>query len=623
MKKTLLTACASLCACLLPLTIQAMPDIWDNQDNNGIWNDPVNWGTNGNPNWNQAPTTADSAIFNGSSPAGTVTLTNDGFAQKLRQTSGAAARTIVINGAQTVDRTLTLAGTIAELFDLVTATANLTLDGTPNGNGARLKLEIDASGTGDGTAVNSGVSLIINCDVSGAGGFLLSPGQSGTGTLVLGGADTYTGATMVNAGTLVVNGSTAAASAVAIASGATLSGTGTIGGPVTVAAGGLVSPGGSVGALAINNSFTLAGNLNIEVNKSSSPSNDMVAVSGLLTNVGTGTLTVVNLGPGLVGGDSFQIFNKPLLNGATLHLVSSGGELWTNRLAVDGSIAVLTNTTTPVQGDPTTVFVWTGTSSDPMNKYWNVGADWVGNIAPKPGSSNIYVFQGDYHPVPDNWPFLTNNLGTSILIFSNTITADDLSIKMLAGWHNTMNFGSYVLQDSPKPMYWGCTGPVPVSTWWVTNAYFTNALGDASVGGQTEFMCTGGRLDLYGVLKDGAGAHSKLVKSGDYTLSFDGDSLLGNDSNTYTGGTIVNGGGSIKMSKLPGFFSIPGDVTVNAAGANLNNNTDGGDQIAHTAIVTLNGAGSFFSLGGFPYTVQTVQGTNTSAYVDTGWSRPP
>ena len=232
------------------------------------------------------------------------------------------------------------------------------------------------------------------------------------------------------------------------------------------------------------------------------------------------------------------------------------------------------------------------------------------------------MFQGDYHPVPDNWPYLTNNLGTCILIFSNTITSDDLSIKMLAGWHNTMNFGSYVLQDSPKPMYWGCTGPVPVSTWWVTNGYFTNALGDASVGGQTEFKCTGGRLDLYGVLKDGAGAHSTLVKSGDNTLSFDGDSILGNDSNTYTGGTIVNGAGSLKLSKLPGFFSIPGDVTVNAAGGNLYNNSYGGDQIAHSAIVTLNGAGSFFSLGGFPYTVQTVQGTNTTAYVDTGGAGP-
>ena len=268
--------------------------------------------------------------------------------------------------------------------------------------------------------------------------------------------------------------------------------------------------------------------------------------------------------------------------------------------------------------DPTTIFIWTGKSSNAKNKYWGDGANWVGGKAPARLSSNIYVFQGDYHPVPDNWPFFTNSLGTSILIFSNTITSSDLSIKMLAGSNNVMNFGSYVRQDSPKPIYWGCTGWVPVSTWYVTNAYFTNALGDASVGGQTEFMCTGGRLDLYGVLKDGAGAHSKLVKSGDYTLSFDGDSLLGNDSNTYTGGTFVNGAGSIKMSKLPGFFSIPGDVTVNATGANLNNNSYGGDQIAHTAIVTLNGASSFFSLGGFPYTVQTVQGTNTSAYVDTG-----
>jgi len=73
----------------------------------------------------------------------------------------------------------------------------------------------------------------------------------------------------------------------------------------------------------------------------------------------------------------------------------------------------------------------------------------------------------------------------------------------------------------------------------------------------------GGRLDVYGVLRDGDGTSSRLVKSGNYTLNLAGDYLLGNDANTYTGGTIVNAG-PIKMAKLPGVNCIPGDVTVNA-----------------------------------------------------------
>jgi autotransporter-associated beta strand protein len=167
----------------------------------------------------------------------------------------------------------------------------------------------------------------------------------GSGRLVLSGTSTFGGNTAVSGGTLLVNspGSLAAASSVAVALGATLGGNGTINGPVTVAAGGTLSPGASVGTLTLNNDLTLSGNLLIEVNKSLSPSNDVVTVSGTLTNAGAGTVTVTNLNSGLplAGGDSFQLFNKPVLNGQALTIVSAGGEIWTNKLAVDGSIAIV------------------------------------------------------------------------------------------------------------------------------------------------------------------------------------------------------------------------------------------------------------------------------------------
>jgi autotransporter-associated beta strand protein len=612
MEKTFLTACASLCACLLTLPIQADPYIWDNQNNNGIWNDPVNWGINGNPNNNVAPTAGDSAIFRSDSPAGTVTLTNDGFAQKIRQNVSAPARIITIGADETVDRTLTLSGTSTELFDCAAGTADLTLDGTPNGYHARLKLVINDTQTA--CPVNVSMSLVLNCNVSGTNGFALNAGGSGTGRLVLGGANTYSGPTTVNAGTLLVNGSLAAASAVSVAPRATLGGTGTIAGPVSVAASGTLSPGASVGTLTLNGGLALSGDLFIEVDKSLSPSNDAVAVTGILTNGGTGTLTVVNLGPALVVGDSFQIFNKPVLNGGALHVVSSGGVVWTNRLAVDGSIAVLPGTPPPVSGDPTNVFTWTGAALSDQN--WGTAANWMGNVAPRPLSSNIVVFQGDIK-VPYNWPYIDTNYGTTILIFSNNIVLN--GIKILAGINHTMNLGSYVLQQQPpdaqSPCYFGIDSPIAI-TWsgghsnWVINANFTNALGDASVGGQTEFQCIGGRLDVYGVLKDGLGAHSRLVKSGDKTLN-----LCGMHANTYTGGTVVNAG-PIKMAKPAGLNAIPGDVTVNGTGALLMNN-GGGEQIADTAIVTLNDSGllDVSTGGGQPETVQTVQSASANASI--------
>jgi autotransporter-associated beta strand protein len=624
MKTTFLAACACLCACLPPLPLAANEYIWDNQNGNGLWNDPVNWGISGNQGYNTAPTTADSAIFlRNFSPSGTVRLSADGFANRIRQEFSRNYRTITIDAGQTVDRTLTLGGTASGLIDGSNAGVDFTLDGTPNVNGARLRLKLDGSGTGTRTSLNKAVTLRVSCDVSGAGGFILNGGEDGAGRLVLSGINTYTGPTTVNAGVLLVNGSTAAASAVTVNSGGILGGIGTIGGPVTVAAGGLVSPGASsqapvIGTLTVSNNLTLAGDLLIEVNKSLAPSNDMVTVSGMLTNTSAGTLQLLNMGPALTAGDRFKVFNKPLLNGAALRVLSGGTEVWTNKLAVDGSIEVLSAANTPITGNPTTVFTWKGavTTDQPWKAPMQTAANWVENQAPAPLSSNVFVFQGDIL-VPYNWPYVDTNYGTSILIFSNNTVLN--SIKVLAGSNHVMNLGSYVRQDTAQPCYFGITGPVPVVvggvTYTVNNAYFTNALGDASCGSQTDFQCTGGRLDIYGVLKDGAGTSSRLIKSGNYTLNLTGDLVLGNDANKYTGGTIVNAG-PIKMAKMAGVPCIPGDVTVNGTGA-LQMNVVGGEQIADTAIVTLNDSASL-SLAGQPETVQAVQSSSASASISLG-----
>ena len=164
----------------------------------------------------------------------------------------------------------------------------------------------------------------------------------GAGTLTLTGANTYTGITTVSNGTLRINSSILANSIVA--AGGTLGGTGTIGGSVTVSAGGMLAPGaGDTGTLTINGNLTLQGNVFAVVNESVSPSNNLCVVSGTLANTGAGTVTVTNLGPTPVIGDSFKLFSKPVVSGGVLTIIPAPGVglAWTNKLAIDGSIAVI------------------------------------------------------------------------------------------------------------------------------------------------------------------------------------------------------------------------------------------------------------------------------------------
>jgi len=161
----------------------------------------------------------------------------------------------------------------------------------------------------------------------------------------------------VNNGTLLVDGAWAGVVRVAYASPftGTLGGAGVISNAVTVLAGGTLSPGDGVGTLTIVSNLTLSGNLSIEVNKALAQSNDLVVVTGGLTNTAAGTITVTNLNSGvpLAVGDSFTLFNQPVVNGQLL-MVTGAGMVWTNQLALNGSISVL-SVQSSVNPNPTNI----------------------------------------------------------------------------------------------------------------------------------------------------------------------------------------------------------------------------------------------------------------------------
>ncbi|MFT3788901.1 MAG: autotransporter-associated beta strand repeat-containing protein [Tepidisphaeraceae bacterium] len=123
---------------------------------------------------------------------------------------------------------------------------------------------------------------------SGSGGLT----KKGAGTLTLGGANTYTGLTSVEAGRLAVNGSIV--SGVSLSGGASLGGTGTIAGAITAAANTIVAPGNSIGTLTLG-SATIGGLLSVEYDGTGAGSIDLLNVLGSL-NIAAANVDFSQLG---------------------------------------------------------------------------------------------------------------------------------------------------------------------------------------------------------------------------------------------------------------------------------------------------------------------------------------
>lgn len=229
----------------------------------------------------------------------------------------------------------------------------IDLNGTSQGIG-------NLSGVSTGRIINNAASttstLTIGNGDTGGGTFwgtitdaagVVSLAKVGAGMITLAGTNAYTGATTVSGGALLINGSVSA-SPVSVSSGATLGGNGAIGGPVRISAGGNLSSGAGIGTLTFASNLTLLGNLTVELNKSLTPSNDLCVVNGMLTNSGSGVITVINLGPALAAGDSFKLFSKAVSNGSALTIVPVPGTnlAWNNKLAADGTIQVFSTVPT-------------------------------------------------------------------------------------------------------------------------------------------------------------------------------------------------------------------------------------------------------------------------------------
>lgn len=136
------------------------------------------------------------------------------------------------------------------------------------------------------TDVSCGLDVWRN-DIGGHGGLT----KQGIGTLVLAGANTYSGPTAINQGLLAVNGSLS--SAVTVNQNGVLGGSGQVG-ALTANAGGTVAPGNSIGTLNVAGNVTFEPGSTYAVELSPTQSDRLVAGGKATLNGGTVTLALEN-----------------------------------------------------------------------------------------------------------------------------------------------------------------------------------------------------------------------------------------------------------------------------------------------------------------------------------------
>ncbi|WP_420104050.1 autotransporter outer membrane beta-barrel domain-containing protein [Bosea sp. (in: a-proteobacteria)] len=161
--------------------------------------------------------------------------------------------------------------------------------------------------------------VIANGQTVGGGAESASLVKSGSGTLILNGVNTYTGATSVNAGKLVVNGSIASSSGLTIAQGASLGGNGSV---PRLTVNGTIAPGNSVGVLRVNGGLTLSSTavtaIEIEGNAA-----DRIEVTG--SAILNGTLQLIAAGTPYSFSTPYTILTTTGARGGTFATVTTTG----------------------------------------------------------------------------------------------------------------------------------------------------------------------------------------------------------------------------------------------------------------------------------------------------------
>ncbi|TPI12452.1 autotransporter outer membrane beta-barrel domain-containing protein [Mesorhizobium sp. B4-1-3] len=421
-----------------------------------------------------------------------------------------------------------------------------------------------ASGSILGDVVDDGTLAFDRSDAVTFGGTISGSGgirQFGSGSTTLTANNSYAGPTVVDGGTLFVNGDQSAAiGPTSVNAGGTLGGTGTIGGDVSVADGGLMNPGaaGAAGTLTINGALGLSGGSTLnydfgQANVAGGALNDLTVVAGNLTLDGTINVSVA---PG--GTFSPGIYR----------VISYGGTLTDNGLNV-GTI-------------PSPDF-FVQTSIDKQVNLVNTAGlllnFWDGNAGPK-NDSTVNGGNGTWQNSAgnDNWTQATGAINAPY---------QDNAFAIFAGTAGTVTVDNAPGQVSAAGMQ------------FATDGYLIQGGDIALVGPQSTIRVgdgTAASASFVATIASNLTGDTQLVKDDLGTLVLSG-------TNSYTGGTAINGG-TVRIASDT-------NLGVEAGGLSFDGGTlDTTADVTSARAVTLAGAGTFLTDAG---TTTTLSGGITGA----------